>query len=255
VSPTRKAAAKDWIAAVLAVLDEDRSPAETSIEELGAKIGAGVTKGAFYPHFANVAALREAAVAEWLRGALAAMPNTAVSADGAVRDPLDRIRKIAEALAGRGIRDGAMRRWAASDAVAANAVALADRIVISHLEHALIDLGFPGKEAAAQASFIAAALQSRNVAADQEILDLVLDGLARSAAFAGQGTVIETSEAAGAVVLSARRGTLTADHLRLLQQTADMLAAPRDEADLPGAGPGTPAGAGQANTADHAASV
>ncbi len=223
MSPRKKVGAQDWVDALLGALDADRTPAETSVADLAGILG--VTKGAFYPHFANTAALYEAAIAEWLRDRLAAMPYTAVSSAGAVRDPLDRIRKIAEALANRGTRDGAMRRWAATDTVAANAVALADRIVISHLEHALTDLGFPAAEAAAQAAFIAAALRSTSIAANQESFNLVLDGLDRAAAYTARMRVVQSSQdQTGAVVLYTRRAGLTRDHLQVLQRVADMLA-------------------------------
>jgi len=235
MSPTKKVTHKDWVDTLLGLMDEDRTPADKSaisIESVAAVLR--VTKGAFYPHFASVAALHKAAIAEWLRDRLEAMPQTAVSSEGAVRDPLDRIRKIGEALATSGTRDGAMRRWAASEPEAAKAVALADRIVISHLEHALIDLGFPGREATAQAVGLAAALRSHSVAADQETFGLILDGLARTAAFAGQNPVVQSSDAAGAVVLYTRPGRLTGEHLQAVQRILDLLAAPHGQADPAG---------------------
>ena len=235
MSPTKKVTDRDWISTLLGLMDEDRTPADKSaisIESVAAVLG--VTKGAFYPHFASSAALHKAAIAEWLRDRLEVMPQTAVSSEGVVRDPLDRIRKIGEALANRGTRDGAMRRWAASEPEAARAVALADRVLISHLEHALIDLGFPGREATAQASFVAAALRSHSVAADQEAFDLILDGLARAAAFAGQNTVVQSSDAAGTVVLYTRPGGFTGEHLQAVQRIVDLLAAPHGQADPAG---------------------
>lgn len=245
MSPRKKVEAKDWVDALLAVLDEDRTPPETSIDDLAKIIEVakktGVTKGAFYPHFPNIAALREAAIAEWLRDQLAAMPYTAVSSDGAVRDPLDRIRKIREELAVRGTRNGAMRRWAASDAAAANAVALADRVVISHLEHALADLGFTVRRAAAHAVHLSAALRSQDVVADQESFDLVLEDLAHAAAYASERPVVRSSEnAAGAVVLYTTPGGMTREHLQVLQRVADALAAGQraEPPDGQDAGPG-----------------
>ena len=226
MSPRKKVTRQDWVGTALRLsLDQDRLPAAVPVEVLCRSLN--VTKGSFYAHFRGGRPELDAAViSQWLRDRVAALPDIAV---GAVQDPLDRVRMIRAAIADSAVRDGAMRRWAASDRTAAEAVAEADRIVTSRLERAVADLGFAAAEPDALARWLAAALRSQSIAEDQDGFDAVLAVLSRSAAVAALGSVT----ADDAVVLYAGGGGLTGDERTVLQQVVHLLAGRRDPGALP----------------------
>src|SRR5882757_4496788 len=87
-TPRRRLTADDWAAAALAVIAEGGLPA-VAVEPLAARLG--TTKGSFYWHFANRAALLEAALDRWER-------QTTTDVDARVRaaaaEPLARLRLL-----------------------------------------------------------------------------------------------------------------------------------------------------------------
>jgi hypothetical protein len=108
-------------------------------------------------------------------------------------------------------------------------VAEADQIVASRLERALVNMGFAGRESAALASWLAAALQKQAIAQDPGGFDAVLAVLARAASI----TAIESVTADDAVVLFAGGGGLTGDERLLLQRLAQAITSGRDTAGPP----------------------
>jgi AcrR family transcriptional regulator len=227
VVPRTKTTRQKWVETTLALsLDQDRLPDEVSIEKVLAP-ALGVSKGSFYSHFREGRPeLHAEVISQWLRDQVAALPEITV---GAVKDPLDRIRMIRAALASTAVRDGAMRRWAASDRSAAEAVAEADRTVTSRLERALTNLGFAAAEAAAVARWLAASLRSRAIADDQAAFDAILQVLGRAA----EVNAIETVSDGETVVLYPSGGQLTGEEQQALEHMAHLLTRRRDPSDLP----------------------
>jgi AcrR family transcriptional regulator len=118
---------QDWIVAgfrALAVAGPQAVRAERLARDLG------VSKGSFYWHFADVAALRDAMLAHWVDAATA---QPIAQADAAGPDPMARLHSLIISLSadlagpygGPGAETG-LRAWGRSDAVVAAAVAAVD---------------------------------------------------------------------------------------------------------------------------------
>jgi AcrR family transcriptional regulator len=155
-----KATKGDWATAMLELLADGRDPGTLMVKELCQRLG--VTRGAFYNRFEDMAELQEAALTAWLDGKLASLPGNTV---GAVRDPLERLRLLHAAVRDSAPQEIAMRRWAVTDPGAAQAVAQADEQVHVYLTQSLTDLGFGPRESLAMASLLAAALSAAGPAA------------------------------------------------------------------------------------------
>lgn len=80
--------AADWVAAALELIAERGLPA-TSVEALARRLG--VTKGSFYHHFPNRAALIAAALEEWEVGWVGGR----IAQLELIRDPAERLRTLA----------------------------------------------------------------------------------------------------------------------------------------------------------------
>ena len=220
MSPRTRVSRGAWVEAMLGMMDQGLVPAEISLTDLSRQLG--MTKGSFYSHFGEDrrAELLAAVISEWRSTRIAALPETAV---GSVRDPLDRLRMIRAAAAATAVRDGAMRRWAASkrparDPAAAEVIEAAaaavdevDRIVTGYLVPALVDLGFTGDEPAALAALLSAALREPVIAGEFEV---VLGVLARAAAYPQEGPPGEGG--AGRELTTEERRTLQRIATRLL---------------------------------------
>ncbi|MFG2086497.1 MULTISPECIES: TetR/AcrR family transcriptional regulator [unclassified Spirillospora] len=130
---------RDWIEA--AYRDLARSGERgVGINALAARLG--VTKGSFYWHFKDRAALMRALLDRWAHERTDEMLARAL---GSTPDPLERLRRI-HAL-GREVApiDRAMRLWAQHSPEADEAVRLADRALLGHITGCLDELGFaPG---------------------------------------------------------------------------------------------------------------
>jgi AcrR family transcriptional regulator len=140
---------------MLELLADGRDPETLMVKELCQRLG--VTRGAFYSRFEDMAELQQEAVASWLDGKLASLPGNTVAA---VRDPLERLRLLHAAVRDSAPQEIAMRRWAVTDQRAALAVAQADEQVHVYLTQSLTDLGFGPRESPAMASLLAAALSA-----------------------------------------------------------------------------------------------
>ena len=114
----------DWLKAAFAALSES-GVQQVRINPLCAQLG--VTKGSFYWHFQNRAALLEAMLEGWEQRGTEAIIETV---DGAEGDAADHVRLLARTVFAEnpesdGIEAG-IRAWAAHDPVAAQVVARVD---------------------------------------------------------------------------------------------------------------------------------
>jgi AcrR family transcriptional regulator len=139
-----------WIAAGFAEI------ARTGVEGVRVEVLAknlGVTKGGFYRRFRDRAALLEAMLASWSSGRIAAIEKHA-SLDGATAR--ERLRALIALYSERMNTEGmsielAIRQWARSDELAANAVASVDAARLKNVGHLYRATGLPSEEADAQA--------------------------------------------------------------------------------------------------------
>jgi AcrR family transcriptional regulator len=102
--PTRPLSAADWVRAAIEAIVEG-GVAAVAVEPLAARLG--TTKGSFYHHFQNRAALISAALESWEREQTEAV----IARMALIPDPAERLRAIlAAALADRegAIRDAAL---------------------------------------------------------------------------------------------------------------------------------------------------
>jgi AcrR family transcriptional regulator len=113
----------------------------------------GVTKGGFYRRFRDRAALLEAMLESWSHGHIAAIEKHA-SLDGTTAR--ERLRALIELYSERMNTEGmsielAIRQWARSDELAANAVASVDAARLKNVGQLYRATGLPPEEADAQA--------------------------------------------------------------------------------------------------------
>ena len=120
--------------------------ARTGVEGVRVEVLAknlGVTKGGFYRRFRDRAALLEAMLQNWSAGRIAAIEKQ-TSLDGATAgERLMNTEGMAVELA--------IRQWARSDELAANAVASVDAARLKNVGHLYRATGLPAEEADAQA--------------------------------------------------------------------------------------------------------
>ncbi|MBR1275173.1 TetR/AcrR family transcriptional regulator [Bradyrhizobium sp. AUGA SZCCT0283] len=113
----------------------------------------GVTKGGFYRRFRDRAALLEAMLRHWSEGRIAAIERH-TSLDGATAR--ERLKVLIALYSERMNTEGmavelAIRQWARSDELAANAVASVDAARLKNVGHLYRATGLPAEEADAQA--------------------------------------------------------------------------------------------------------
>jgi len=136
-SPDRSAA--DWVKSASRRLALSGNEA-VAVEPLAKSMG--VTKGSFYWHFADRAALLEAVIADWESRATAPLLER-LKRSGA--EPADRLAALMHTVAaeGKGSLDPAMRAWAGSDERAAAAVGRVDAARLAYIAGEFRALGFP----------------------------------------------------------------------------------------------------------------
>ena len=115
--------------------------------------GLGVTKGGFYRRFRDRSALLEAMLQHWSAGRIAAIERH-TSLDGATAR--DRLKALVALYSERMNTEGmavelAIRQWARSDELAANAVASVDVARLKNVGHLYRATGLVPEEADAQA--------------------------------------------------------------------------------------------------------
>lgn len=148
--PATRLGVQDWLDAGLRLLVEEGVDA-LKVARLSSALG--VTKGSFYWHFADIAAMKSAlaqhcaeihhGVATHFEGLGARPPRERLTAMSAMlADP--RRRKV----------EAALRRWAEVDDQIAEAVAHLDRQVLRLATDAMREIGFAESEARARASML-----------------------------------------------------------------------------------------------------
>ena len=144
---TRRLTVSDWVEAGFTLLAEEGVKALT-LDRLCRR--AGVTKGSFYWHFADLGAYRSALMDAW-----AALHDTERAQFTVMSDlePRERLGRMLQVLLGERLwmLERAMREWARSDATAAAAVTAADRRIWRAVRQAYLDAGFTPAEAAVRA--------------------------------------------------------------------------------------------------------
>jgi AcrR family transcriptional regulator len=147
---TGEVRSETWIEAGLKVI------AGTGVEGVRVEVLAknlGVTKGGFYRRFRDRAALLEAMLQHWSAGRIAAIQRH-TSLDGATAR--DRLKALVALYSERMNTEGmavelAIRQWARSDELAANAVASVDVARLKNVGHLYRATGLVPEEADAQA--------------------------------------------------------------------------------------------------------
>ena len=147
---TGEVRSETWIEAGLKVI------ARTGVEGVRVEVLAknlGVTKGGFYRRFRDRAALLEAMLQHWSAGRIAAIQRH-TSLDGATAR--ERLKALIALYSERMNTEGmavelAIRQWARSDELAANAVASVDVARLKNVGHLYRATGMPAEEADAQA--------------------------------------------------------------------------------------------------------
>jgi AcrR family transcriptional regulator len=130
--------------------------ARTGVEGVRVEVLAknlGVTKGGFYRRFRDRAALLEAMLQSWSEGRIAAIEKH-TSLDGATAR--ERLKALIALYSERMNTEGmavelAIRQWARSDELAANAAASVDVARLKNVGHLYRTTGLPSEEADAQA--------------------------------------------------------------------------------------------------------
>jgi len=149
----------DWIKAGFRLLAES-GPKAVRVDHLCRELG--VTKGSFYWHFTDLAALRAAMAAQWRRDATGDVIAAMTSAELTPRDLFIRLIEhgLARAAADRGAPgiEGVMRHWAAGDAAVEAAVREAETERLSFFTLQLRGAGLSGPEARSRAAFLSATL-------------------------------------------------------------------------------------------------
>ena len=147
---TGEVRSESWIEAGL------KEIARTGVEGVRVEVLAknlGVTKGGFYRRFRDRAALLEAMLQHWSAGRIAAIEKH-TSLDGATAR--ERLKELVPQYSERVNTEGmavelAIRQWARSDEIAANAAASVDVARLKNVGHLYRATGLPGEEADAQA--------------------------------------------------------------------------------------------------------
>lgn len=139
-------AREDWVAAALGLLAGSGVEA-VRVEPLAKRLG--VTKGSFYWHFSDRAALLAAVLAAWERRATLAIIAEVDAAGGPAGERLLALLRLAIGADGR--LDRRVRAWAMDDAAAAAVLRRVDRRRVGYLRRLFAGLGFPEPQAAARA--------------------------------------------------------------------------------------------------------
>jgi len=150
---------QDWIHAAFRLLAQS-GPKTVRVDYLCRELG--VTKGSFYWHFTDLAALRAAMAAQWQRDATGDVVAAMTSPDLSPRELF--IRLFEQVLArpardqGGSVTEAAMRQWAGGDTAVQAGVRDADTERLAFLTLQLRGAGLNGPEARSRAAFISATL-------------------------------------------------------------------------------------------------
>lgn len=138
VPADKRVSREDWVRCGLAVLAEDGIDA-VRVEPLATRLG--VTKGSFYWHFADRAALHAAMLEAWRQRSTRDIV-VRIQADAAgPREQLHRLLALS-AMSGQAARlETAIRSWASADTKTARLVAEVDKERIAYVANLLVSSG------------------------------------------------------------------------------------------------------------------
>jgi AcrR family transcriptional regulator len=136
----------DWVVEALRMLAE-RGVEAVRVEPLAKRLR--VTKGSFYWHFGDRAALLAAVLADWERRATLAIIAEVEASGGSAGDRLLMLLRLGLAADGR--LDRRVRAWAADDAGARLVLQRVDRRRVAYLQRLFVELGFPPPQAKGRA--------------------------------------------------------------------------------------------------------
>ncbi|MFC0533745.1 TetR/AcrR family transcriptional regulator [Phytohabitans kaempferiae] len=143
----RRLAREDWVDAALAAIAEG-GVAAVAVEPLAVRLG--TTKGSFYWHFANRAALLDAALARWEERTTTAVVDEIVNA---TEEPADQLRTLIVRVIEAAERDrvGPALLAAVGQPVVASAIDRVTRARVGLIVTVFTRLGFPLAEARSRA--------------------------------------------------------------------------------------------------------
>ena len=152
---TPRLSPEDWLAAAFRALGQGGIGAVRA-EALARDLG--VSKGSFYWHFSDLPDLRRRMLAHWLDQATARILALAEAAGPDPRARLDRVLALAVSdLAdpyGGLSTEAAIRDWARTDPLAAEAQARADSDRLAYVARLLGEIGLPAGDAAQAARLV-----------------------------------------------------------------------------------------------------
>ncbi|HET7691311.1 MAG TPA: TetR/AcrR family transcriptional regulator [Nocardioidaceae bacterium] len=140
----------DWTARALALLLEE-GPAAVTVQRLCTDLG--VTKGSFYWHFADRAALTTAIARRWVRESHATMARLE-EIEGL--PPADRLRAITVRLLDPSTYavERSLRTWARTEPSVASVIAEGDVWIVTLVASTLLELGLAPEEARMRAGVL-----------------------------------------------------------------------------------------------------
>ena len=149
----RQLAARDWVAEAVRHLAGHGIDA-VRVERLAAAMK--VSKGSFYWHFKDLAALRAAMLAEWETHGTSVIIARVEAHDGDARARLRELARIV--FAAEGSLERQIRAWAAHDAAAASVLDRVDTRRIAYVEALFVTAGFDTAIARTRSVFLYHAL-------------------------------------------------------------------------------------------------
>lgn len=150
---------KEWIDAGLRVIAE-RGVEAVRVERLAEDLN--VTKGSFYWHFKDRAALLERLLEEWSARTTSDVIEQLNTQAGDARSRLEGLLLISFKSQGR--LERGIRAWAAQDAMAQKALEKIDQRRVAYLTSLLSELGLPRAESKVRARFAYHAMVGRFMA-------------------------------------------------------------------------------------------
>ncbi len=150
---SKQKSAGDWVKAATRALAAHGVDA-VRVERLATDLG--VTKGSFYWHFADLAALRASVLATWEARATTEIIERVEERGGGAAEKLRRLGEIV--FGGEGALERQVRAWAAQDTAAAAVQDRVDQRRIAYVEARFVEAGLPAQTAAVRALFLYQAL-------------------------------------------------------------------------------------------------
>ncbi len=149
-SRSKRLTPDDWVAAALGAMVEGGVQA-VRVEQLARQLK--VSKGSFYWHFKNRAALLEAAVSAWEQRAT---HGIIAHVDTNAGTPRERLRALGRITFGEksGDPEQALRSWAASEPEIAERIDVIDRVRVGYVRGLLVAAGIDADAASRRADIL-----------------------------------------------------------------------------------------------------